>query len=394
MRLTSIRANNFKSFKDLDIRLDNLNVLIGANASGKSNFVQLFTFIRDIVKEGLENAISIQGGAKYLRNVNCGEGDNLTIELSFEHDAGDNEPFILDLGPQLVVRSVFHFSLAFCDGRRISIAEDEIRMERLDGPTGSRDTFKINRVGNEFHTEGDQGDFGGLLRSFLAPVQTVDVRRPGLLIEYLPWFATLKSIGTYDIDSKAPKSSVFGRPSEIEPDAGNLATVLDKILSDAEGRRKLMNFLKDALPFAEGLDTEALSDRSLLFHMRERFSQHAVPAAFLSDGTIDVIALIVILYFERRSIVIIEEPERNLHPSLMPRLVEYFKDASRLKQIIITTHNPELVRHTDPGQLILISRDVHGYSHAERPVDRAGVKQFLHDEISMHDLYVENLLEV
>jgi predicted ATPase len=128
--------------------------------------------------------------------------------------------------------------------------------------------------------------------------------------------------------------------------------------------------------------------------MRERFSREPLPAAFLSDGTIDVIALIVILYFERKSVVVIEEPERNLHPSLISKLVELFKDASRLKQIIVSTHNPEIVRYSDPGQLILISRDASGSSRAERPVDKEQVQRFLREEISMHELYVENLLEV
>jgi predicted ATPase len=118
-----------------------------------------------------------------------------------------------------------------------------------------------------------------------------------------------------------------------------------------------------------------------------------MPASFLSDGTIDIVALIVILYFERKSFVIIEEPERNLHPSLISRLVELFKDASRLKQIVVSTHNPEIVRYAEPGQLILISRDASGSSHAERPADKAQVQRFLSEEISMHELYVQNLLE-
>src|SRR5208283_4844152 len=124
MRLTRIRAKNFKSFRELDVRLDNLNVLIGANASGKSNFVQLFTFVRDIVESGLDNAISIQGGAQYLRNMNC-EGDaNLTIELSVEPDRGD-QTFLPGGEPSPVIRSTYRFSLAFPGGRNVSIAEDQ-----------------------------------------------------------------------------------------------------------------------------------------------------------------------------------------------------------------------------------------------------------------------------
>ena len=353
MRLTSIRAKNFKSFKDLDIRLDNLNVLIGANASGKSNFVQLFTFIRDIVKEGLENAISIQGGVPYLWNVNCEEGENLTVEVTGEQ----NTPLLLESLPIVVTGFTYRFSLGVQGGRQIAVIDDELRLE--SGSASGPDVFTIKRVQNQYQTEGRKGEFGAALSRLFPPSASDDIRNPILLIQYLPpWLNGLNSIARYDIDSKKPKTPLFSGKSELEPDAYNLAIVLDKILSDAEGRRKLMNFLKDALPFVEGLDTERLGDGSLFFYLRERFSKQAMPAAFLSDGTIDVIALIVILYFERKPLVIIEEVERNLHPSLMSRLVEYLEDASRLKQIMITSHSPEIVRFADPGHLILISRDV------------------------------------
>lgn len=53
MSIKRIRATNFKSFDELDVDLARLNVLIGPNASGKSNFVEIFEFLRDIAKSGL-----------------------------------------------------------------------------------------------------------------------------------------------------------------------------------------------------------------------------------------------------------------------------------------------------------------------------------------------------
>ena len=241
--------------------------------------------------------------------------------------------------------------------------------------------------------------FGSFLLDSLEAC-TGEARRPALLIEHeilrlmLP-LNGLKSIATYDIDSKGPKTGVlFGGKSELESDAHNLAIVLDRILSDGEDRRKFLNFLRDVLPFAHELDTERLTDGSLFFNMRERFSHVPMPASFLSDGTIDLISIIAILYFERKPFVVIEEPERNLHPSLISKLVQLFKDASRQKQIIISTHSPEIVRYVEPNELILISRDPSGSSHADRPANKAQVQQFLRDEIRMEELYVQNLLEV
>ncbi|MGA3025352.1 MAG: AAA family ATPase [Bryobacteraceae bacterium] len=403
MRLTRVCARNFKSFRHLDIQLDSLNVLIGANASGKSNFVQLFTFVRDIVESGLDNAISIQGGAQYLRNVNCETDHKLTIELSIRPDRDDPMAKATPFSNSRMLGLVYRFSLAFRDGRHVSVAEDELQMELEHGDVVPRlTTFTLKRAHDKYEIEPARGiEDANLLGRFLLDSvnsRPEDPRQPTLLIEHeavrsMRALNGLKSIAAYDIDPKGPKAGAFFVKSELEPNADNLAIALSRILSEDQNRRKLLNLLSDVLPFADGLDTQQMQDSTLFFNMREKFAREPMPASFLSDGTIDIVALIVILYFERKSFVIIEEPERNLHPSLISRLVELFKDASRLKQIVVSTHNPEIVRYAEPGQLILISRDASGSSHAERPADKAQVQRFLSEEISMHELYVQNLLE-
>ena len=76
-----IRISNFKSFKDVDLELDDLNLIIGSNASGKSNFVQVLKFIKDFMQYGLDSAISIQGGIDELCNINM-KGEKTTIEIT------------------------------------------------------------------------------------------------------------------------------------------------------------------------------------------------------------------------------------------------------------------------------------------------------------------------
>lgn len=393
MRITHVRARNFKSFRELDIRLDGLNVVIGANASGKSNFVQLFTFIRDIAESGLENAVSLQGGPQFLRNMSCGLDDRLTIELSVEADPGD-PTFLPGREPAPVTRATYRFSLAFPDGRNVAVCGEELRADLR----GKDSMLTLRRLEVGYAIEGDPDVMGKLVVQSLNS-QFGPARQPALLIEnetarLMLSLSGLRSLATYDIDPKGPKTGVLGAKSELEPDAGNLAIVLARILSVNEDRRKLLNLLRDVLPFAEGLETQQMHDSSFFFHMRERFSNQPMPAAFLSDGTIDVVALIAILYFERKSVVAIEQPERNLHPALISRLVAFLEDASTIKQVIVTTHSPEVVRYAKAEQLILISRDESGSSHAGRPADSEQVKQFLRDEIGMHELYIDNLLEV
>ena len=81
MAITRIEVSNFKSFKKLELDLRDFNLLIGANASGKSNFIQIFKFLRDIAKEGLEDAISMQGRVEFLPNLNIGTAEPLRVRV-------------------------------------------------------------------------------------------------------------------------------------------------------------------------------------------------------------------------------------------------------------------------------------------------------------------------
>lgn len=72
MNIRTIHVSNFKSFSDETISFNRLNVLIGANASGKSNVIALFRFFTNIINYGIDNAISMLGGMEYLLNANIG----------------------------------------------------------------------------------------------------------------------------------------------------------------------------------------------------------------------------------------------------------------------------------------------------------------------------------
>ena len=86
MAIKRIKIQNFRSFRDVEIELGDLNVVIGANASGKSNFIQIFRFLRDIAQSGLKNAISMQGGVEYLRNLNLGADEDFSVQVVADAD--------------------------------------------------------------------------------------------------------------------------------------------------------------------------------------------------------------------------------------------------------------------------------------------------------------------
>jgi AAA15 family ATPase/GTPase len=84
--ISRIHISNFKSFgQGVEVDLHRLNVLIGVNASGKSNFVEAFDFLRDLAKDGLESAISYSsGGIDYLKNLRSQPKDPIELEVTAE----------------------------------------------------------------------------------------------------------------------------------------------------------------------------------------------------------------------------------------------------------------------------------------------------------------------
>jgi len=413
MAIRKIEVSNFKSFNKLDIELGNFNVIIGANASGKSNFVQIFRFIRDIANMGLDNAISLQG-SEYLTNIGLTPPKSLYFKVMAVSDE-----FGLRVDESVIARinkADYEFALKFKTKRTgFEIEKDFLSL----GVTYTN----VSKTKNGKIKEGDIIGPGKLIIRSEKGIPKVELERPDgieakakdifpqfLLDELKPktlllqtpffFFPPIESvfsdIAIYDFDPKLSKKAVpVAGKFELEEDGGNLSLVLKSIVENLDKKRKFSNLIRDLLPFVEDLSTDKFADKSLLFKLRESYFPNVYfPASFISDGTVNISALLIALYFEEKSVSIIEEPERNIHPHLISKVMDMMRDASKNKQIIITTHNPEVVKYTDLENIILVSRDKKGFSTISRPGEKKEVKIFLENELGLDELYVQNLLSV
>jgi len=420
MGVKKISVKNFKSFKELDVELGKFNVLIGANASGKSNFVQIFKFLRDMVNSGLNNAVSMQGGVEYLRNINIGASENFSLKV-----VSDTELNLLgkwtkeDLVGIEVYETTYEFALKFKGkqggGAGFEIARDELiqKCKFVKFEKKKKQIKKKEEIGQgELRLSLDKGKISiDIHKPEEVPIEMDDIyptflsevkMPPNTLLLQAPLFylppleEVFTDISIYDFDPKLPKKAtpITGK-AELEEDGSNLSIILKNITENKEKRRRLFNLVKELLPFIDNLDVEKFADKSLLFKLQEvYFKNQYLPASLISDGTINITALIVALYFEEKPLTIIEEPGRTIHPHLMFKLVDMMKDASQKKKIIVTTHNPEIIKYAGLDNILLVDRDENGYSTVSKPADKEEVKTFLQNEIGIEELYVQNLLGV
>jgi predicted ATPase len=419
MPIKRIHIENFKSFSVIDVELSRLNVVIGSNAAGKSNFISVFKFLRDIARHGIVNAIAMQGGADYIRNTQIGNERDLVVQVTYEPEHGGD---VIDRtgknGSLLEVRaceSSYEFALHFnASGDGFSIVRDQLvfgcevsscsngRKGKEKNTAIGKGSIRVSNEKGEVHYTVDIPEGCPLTENDVIPLFFRGKKLPErtLLLETfygypLPRFEKFfDRIAIYDIDPKlSKKGTVITGKRELDESAGNLALVVKSILENPEKKRKFANLLRDTLPFVEDFSVQKFMDISLILTMRERYAKSRdLPASSLSDGTITIFAMIIALYFEEKPFIIIEEPVSHIHPFLTARLMRMMKEASQKKQVMITTHSTEVVKHAALDDILLISRDSEGFSIISRPGDKEEVRTFLANEIGIEELYVQNLL--
>lgn len=420
MAIKSIRVCNFKSFDELNVDLCDFNVLIGQNASGKSNFIEIFRFLRDICKYGLINAISIQGGVTYLRNVKLKNFREMVFEIKLDDEYQIIPGFLEEKKGRFVTLQVKETSYSFSIKFNTRGTGFQISNERLE-QRGELTELRVSKKGNiregqsfgeailVYESHGRKIKDSSKLPSnmaesigFFPPFEGRKKRTLGQrelmlreVVRAIPIRFLLENIGCYDFDPKLSKKavSITGKAS-LEEDGSNLAISL-KNISELKRQEKIKftRLLKSILPFVSDWGVIRSADKSIVFTMRENFTDVILPSPFLSDGTVNITAMILALYFGNRQLTIIEEPERAIHPSLLSRLIEMSEDVSSFKQVLLSTHSAEIVKFVGLDNLLLVSRTKDGYSSIIKPKESTAVKTFLKNDMGIDELFVDNLLK-
>lgn len=446
MAITKLTVENFKSFGKLEVELRPFNIVVGSNASGKSNFLDVFRFLRDIADDSLQSAVGLRGGGGALRNFNLDTNEILRICV----ETDDIERHLVRIRPEGVGvfgmernRTIYELSIKFDESDTgFEIITDrmteQFRLLELDFafPDNMHDPQALPWAPRIFSYEDvtpplkfvELRDFGpgkalsqhtgDLVECFVTLPDGVPLRNEEIVVvpgnrmflddpqevilertvrsALLPRAGySLAQISAYDFDPRKAQQAVPPTGSQVlDPSAENLSVVLREILRRPESNRRLINLVSELLPFVSDLAVEEFGFGQLITTLTERFSDkgYRLPAAFASDGTIACLALVIALYFQESAVAIFEEPDRHIHPYLAGRVMQLMNEVTDDTQVIVTTHNPELLRHANLEDILLVTRDSDGHSRVTRPSDSEVVRHFLQSELGVEDLFTQDLL--
>lgn len=331
--LRRVRIRGYKSIAFCDVTLEPLTILVGRNASGKSNFIDALAFLRDVVKFGINEAVKRHGGAEAIL-CRMQKDRAVSIEAESEYQISGNSDHW---------HAIYRIDIEFPKTRSAKIRSEELRIAQGKWWLGY--TNEAGRVTCEASDDQPQQRMWKVKeRPFLDAYSDTPVP------EFLE---CLEAITTYNFNPemiRLPQKPTPG--SFLERDGNNLASVIETTREVEErtierAGRYLLTITK-AAEFAGVIRSGGYE--TLLFRVASngRSEPLEFPAANMSDGTLRVFAALVAAFqrmspYRSPSVVAIEEPESALHPAAMRALVAALDEASLRTQILLTTHSPDLL---------------------------------------------------
>ncbi len=157
-------------------------------------------------------------------------------------------------------------------------------------------------------------------------------------------------------------------------------------------RERLKSLMKEFVPGFEDWSVERQKDGTYIFTIKEKGVKARFVPEQVSDGTVRLLCILGVLLHPRRSgLVVIEEPEKALHPKVLERVVDFFRQAARNRVVLVTTHSPIVVKACKPEELILFEK-VRGLTQTFYPKDVEHIDKFL-EEFSLDELWLRDMLQ-
>ncbi len=322
-----ISIEGFRSIGRIDrLALLPINVLIGANGSGKSNFINLFSFLREIRDGRLQHYVATAGGADRVLHFGTGRTSRLRIALSF---GGETNQYNLTLSPTADGALVPTSETVLFGTRRADPFPHETLLSPVQREAGiSRDSQPDVARSVQDHLDGWR------VYHFHDTSGTAPLRRPAQLADN----------------------------RHLRTDGSNLPAFLYRLKAQCPGEYRLIRaIVQRVAPFFDDfvLDASALNPEVIRLEWRHKGSDAFFDASSLSDGTLRFVALATLLLQPARlrpSVILVDEPELGLHPYAITLLASMIKQAAVDSQVILSTQSPLLLDNFQPDDVLVADR--------------------------------------
>lgn len=345
--MESIDIKGFKSIKELQLPLKPINILIGANGSGKSNFLSFFELLQNIYRKNLQGYVALNGGVdKFLYN-----GSKVTQEIE---------------GKLTFSANSYSFTL--------KKGENNLTFSKETLSYYDNNYYEVSNFSSETYLHSSGMPRAEYIKDYLEEVRKYHFHDTG-------------------------KNAPFHKTSNIKTDflylysnGSNIAALLYKIKQEKPKTYNwILQTIQSIAPYFLDFVLNPNENGYIELLWRNKFNEQLYNTYNFSDGTLRFIALTVLLLQPKLpQTIIIDEPELGLHPFAIAKLAGLIKSASqRGCQIIVATQSVELINYFTPEDIITVDYK-NGESVFER-LDEASLAIWLED-FSLGELWKGNFI--
>ncbi len=345
-----IEINGYKSIKSAKIDIAPINILIGANGSGKSNFVSFFELLHRLCGRVLSEYVALKGG----------------------------EDKILFQGRKATEKFSFHIEF---DGGQNGYAAEL---------TAGDDGFVFTH--EQLYYKGKPKDITHHGKE--ANLSLTDNHRAPYILGYM---AKFRKYHFHDTSANSPFTKYSNTSTDtafLYANGGNLAAFLYKIRNEQPlVYNRIVACIKSVAPYFSDFYLEPNEENNLRLLWQDKFSDITYGATDLSDGTLRFIALATLfLQPNLPATIIIDEPELGLHPFAIAKLAGMIKSASKRNcQVIVATQSADLIAHFEPSDIITVDQ-VGGETHFTRQSEEM-LKAWLEENYTIDELWKRNMIQ-
>lgn len=415
--ITRIQALYFKGFKYLDVRLRDYNILIGPNASGKSSLLDIFTFIKDTLEDGPDNAVK-KRSSRFEELIWKRKKNYFELALEMEIPDGNKKKYKF---------ARYELAISYNEKRGIIIENealwlikdkkdiwenqrkqrpfplfpdempdtDHIIKQFKRTPPGWRKIVSKSDKGNDFFrsetTEWNIIYRFGPQKASLARIPE-DENRFSLALRIKELL--MEGIQYIQLNSVAMKWPCRPDASvSFEFDGSNLPKVVKHLKENyPESFNKWVEHVKTALPDIEKIEVKERPEDRYLYLVIHYQNNIVVSSWLLSDGTLRLLAQTIIAYLpEKHKVYIIEEPENGLHPQAIETVIQSLSSAYE-NQVILATHSPVILRMSQPKDILCFAKTSTGTIDVIRGEDHPKLKTW-QKSVDLSTLHAAGVLQ-
>lgn len=393
MKIEYIRLKNFRAFREVAMRdVPDFCVLVGANGTGKSTLFSVFGFLRDAMSTNVTAALGKLGGSRGFQEVRSRDSTGpIEIELKIRADIGRD---------------------------RTSLITYELAIDEVNGrPVVSREVLKYRRgsSGKPWHFLDFSEGRGEAVTNELESVtdesqlkrESQVLRSPDILavkglaqFERFPAAVALGSLienwhlSDFHISRARPEQEA-GYAEHLSREGENLSLVIEYLYRQHPSVfRRILDRLTGRIPGVTSVQSKTTEEGRVLLRFQDGAFEDPFLARYVSDGTIKMLAYLVLLYDPApHPLLCVEEPENQLYPSLLWDLAEEFRAyAHRGGQVFVSTHSPDFLNAIRLDEVFLLEK-IDGYTTVRRASDDLQLKALIDEGDQLGYLWKQGMFQ-